>query len=247
MIADLPMYQRPELVDAHNNYWSLIHQQMAERGLDSPNQLSAQPDIAQSWVSPHLVLSQTCGMPYRNSLHGKTQIVGTPDFQLEGCSPGYYRSAIVVRQQDAENDLVDFEHTTFAFNSEQSQSGYSAAYWHFKSHGFWFSNRVQSHSHTMSAQAVAEGSADIASIDAVTWRLMSSYEMFTKQLSVLAWTEPTPGLPYITASANDRQQIFDSIASAIDKLSATDKSLLGIQSLVHIPAEDYLSVPNPNE
>ena len=245
MIADLPMYQRPELVDAHNNYWSLIHQQMAKLGIKSPEQLSPQSDMANSWLHPKLLLSQTCGMPYRNSLHGKVQIVGTPDFQVDGCPAGYYCSAIVVRRQDVKKEPAEFEKATFAFNSEQSQSGYSAAYWHIKPHGFWFSNKMQSNSHAASAKAVADGSADIAAIDAVTWRLISRYEKFTDRLAVLGWTQPTPGLPYITASANDRQQIFESIASAIDKLSTTDRSLLGIQSLVYIPAADYLSVPNP--
>ena len=247
MIADLPMYQRPELVDAHNNYWSLIHQQLANLKIESPGQLTPQSDMAKSWLNPDLLLSQTCGMPYRNGLHGTAQIIGTPDFQVDGCPAGYYCSAIVVRKEDVKKDPGEFEKTIFVFNSEQSQSGYSAPYWFFKSHGFWFSNKMQSNAHTVSAQAVADGKADIAAIDAVTWRLMSRYEKFTEQLAVLAWTQPTPGLPYITASANDRQQIFESIASAIDKLSATDRSLLGIQSLVYIPAEDYLLVPDPDE
>jgi len=34
MIASLPMYDRPELVDAHDSYWRLINRQLAEQGIE---------------------------------------------------------------------------------------------------------------------------------------------------------------------------------------------------------------------
>ena len=180
MIASLMMYARPELEAAHRRYWALIRDALAARGIDAPETLSNDIEEFAVWEAPDLILSQTCGMPYRLSLHGKVQLVGTPDFGVEGCPPGYYRSAIVVRADDARLDLAAFRDARFAYNQTISQSGYAAPYAVAQRHGFWFANREQSGGHIKSAKAVAEGHADIAAIDAVTWRLIERYDDFAE-------------------------------------------------------------------
>jgi hypothetical protein len=61
----------------------------------------------------------------------------------------------------------------------------------------------------------------------------------------LAWTEPTPGLPYITARGRDGSAIFDAVAEAMAALSEPDRAALGLKGMVAIPSRDYLAVPNP--
>ncbi|MBU2980585.1 PhnD/SsuA/transferrin family substrate-binding protein [Lentibacter algarum] len=245
MIANMMMYQWPQLVDAHNRYWALIREELSHRGLDSPEVLSQDAEEFAVWKNPELVLSQTCGMPYRTWLHDKVQLVGTPDYGLEGCPAGHYRSAIVVRAGDAREALVDYANATFAYNQTFSQSGYGAPYFHCAPLGFWFENRMQSHGHLMSAQAVAEGRADIASLDAVSWRMMQRYEPWAKDLRVLEWTTPTPGLPLIAAAGADAEATFDAVQAALVRLNPDDKTALSLKSLVKIAKEDYLAVPNP--
>ncbi len=247
MIASLPMYLRPELVDAHDTYWALINKNLRAHNISAPDRLSSPSDIYASWIDPDLILSQTCGMPYRNYLHSKVQLVGTPDFNITGCEPGYYRSAIIVRNSDTDKTPVEFKDATLAFNSTDSQSGYAAAFSFFKKHGFWFAKRYTSEAHLASALAVAEGRADIAAIDAVTWRLILAYESFSEELSVLDWTDPTPGLPYITAIGHDKRRVFESVSAAIDALPLDTKNLLGIHGLIEIEAAEYLRVSNPDE
>ncbi|HCP82744.1 MAG TPA: hypothetical protein DIT67_14685 [Octadecabacter sp.] len=246
MIANLMMYQRPQLVEAHNQFWMLIRAQLAAAGMDSPETLSQDAEEFFVWTHPDLTLSQTCGMPYRTRLHDKVQLVGTPDYGLDGCPAGYYRSAIIVRADDARTDIDAFKDATFAYNQTFSQSGYAAPFWHVKSKGFWFENRLHVEQHLESARAVATGRADIASLDAVTWRNIEKYETFAKDLRVLEWTEPTPGLPLITALGNDPDLIFEAVRTAIEALDAHSKSQLGINGIVQIPKEDYLSVCNPD-
>lgn len=246
MIANLMMYARPELTEAHDQYWRLIRSELAARGIDSPENLAQEADEFRVWTAPDLVLSQTCGMPYRLWLHDKVTLIGTPDFGLEGCPPGYYRSALVVRADDARIGVQDFAQSVFAYNQTFSQSGYAAPYNHLKPRGVWFENQVQSHGHLMSARAVAEGRADIAALDAVSWSLMQRYEDFARKLRVLDWTAPTPGLPYIAAAGADRQATFDAVAAAIAGLEDETRSALGLHGLVDIPSEAYLSIPNPD-
>ncbi|WP_085311431.1 phosphate/phosphite/phosphonate ABC transporter substrate-binding protein [Planktotalea arctica] len=247
MIANLMMYQRPQLVEAHARYWALIRKHLADAGMDSPETLSQDAEEFFVWKHSDLVLSQTCGMPYRTWLHDKVQLVGTPDYGLAGCPAGYYRSAIVVRADDTRTDVSAFKDAVFAYNQTFSQSGYAAPFWHLLPGGFWFENRLHTEQHLESARAVAAGRADIASLDAVTWRNIEAFEPFARDLRVLTWTEPTPGLPLITALGNDANLIFEAVKGAIAELDAQDKSLLGIRGIVKILKQDYLNVRNPGD
>ena len=184
-------------------------------------------------------------MPYRIWLHNQVQLVGTPDYGLDDCPAGYYRSAIIVRANDTHTDISSYQDAVFAYNQTFSQSGYAAPFWHLKPHGFWFTNRLHVEQHLESARAVTTGLADIASIDAVTWRNIEKYEPFATELHVLEWTNPTPGLPLITARDNDADLIFSAISAAIDELDELSRTQLGIRGIVSISKEDYLKVRNP--
>jgi len=246
MIANLMMYQRPELVEAHAHFWALIHKNLSDAGMDSPETLSQDAEEFFVWKHPDLVLSQTCGMPYRTWLHDKVQLVGTPDYGLDSCPAGYYRSAIIVRADDPRTQVAAFKDALFAYNQTFSQSGFAAPYWHLKPKGLWFENRLHTEQHLKSARAVATGCADIASLDAVTWRNIETYESFACKLRVLEWTKPTPGLPLITALGNDADIILKAVTRAIVELDVQSRSQLGIKSVVKIPKEDYLKVRNPD-
>ena len=247
MIANLMMYQRPQLVEAHERYWSLIRKHLSDVGIDSPETLSQDVEEFFVWSHPDLTLSQTCGMPYRTWLHDKVQLVGTPDYGLADCPAGYYRSAIIVRADDTRTELTAFKEAVFAYNQTFSQSGYAAPFWHLKPEGFWFENRLHTEQHLESARAVATGRADIASLDAVTWRNIETFEPFASGLRVLAWTTPTPGLPLITTLGNDADLIFEAVQHAIDGLDQKSRSQLRIKGIVKIPKQDYLNVRNPDE
>jgi len=239
------MYQRPQLEKAHDSYWALIRQNLIAAGMDSPSRLSQDAEEFSVWTSPNLVVSQTCGMPYRTWLHDQVSLVGTPDFGVVGCSPGFYRSALVVRRQDSRTQAHDYLNAVFAYNQTFSQSGYAAPYWHLEPSGCWFGNRIHTGQHLESARAVAQGRADIASLDAVSWRLIAQYEPFASDLRVLEWTEPTPGLPLITAKSNDGTLVFAAVEKAIRQLDDETRALLGLRGIVRIPEQSYLQIPNP--
>lgn len=245
MIASLMMYTRPELRAALDRYWTALRAALASNGIAAPEHLSQGADEFDVWTAPDLVLSQTCGMPYRLWLHDKVTLIGTPDFEVDGCPPGYYRSAIVVRADDTREKVVDFIDARFAYNQTFSQSGYAAPYTHLRVEGVWFKNRIQSHGHLHSARIVADGTADIAALDAVSWRFIARYEGFAKDLRVIDWTTPTPGLPYIAAAGADRAATRAAVQTAIANLTPGDRDTLGLRGLADIPMSDYLAVPTP--
>ena len=166
MIASLPMYARPELDHAISHLWDLIRKNLSKKGISAPITLSQDAEDVSSWLDPGLVLSQTCGMPYRNILHGKVQLVGTPNYDLPNCPPGHYCSAIVVRKNDPRLLLKDYDQAVLAYNMKISQSGYAAPLNYAAAQGIHFPNRIESHGHLKSAEMVVSGKADIAAIDA---------------------------------------------------------------------------------
>ncbi len=245
MIASLMMYQRPELNDAHKAFWTAIRSQLKQVSIDSPPTLSQHTNEFDVWQHPELVLSQTCGMPYRCWLHDKVTLAGTPDYGIEGCDAGYYHSVIVVNKNDSRSAAEEFKTAVFAYNQIFSQSGFAAAYEYFKQFDFWFTQLYQTGSHRLSALSVANGTSDIAAIDAMTWKLLCRYESWTSELQIFAKTCATPGLPLITSQKHDGKLVYQSVASALMQISDTHREQLGIKALVAIEKEHYLAIPNP--
>ncbi len=245
MIASLAMYDWPETATANDAFWALIHRQLRDRGLEAPRCLTRDGDLWAIWQDPSLVLAQTCGMPYRTRLKDHVLLVGTPDHALPGAPPGYYYSQLVARREDT-GPLEAFRDGRLAYNDDLSQSGWAAVQSHAARSGFAFTNLHRTGAHRDSAAAVAEGRADLASIDAVTWRLIERYRPdIAARLHVVARTEPTPGLPLITALGRDPAPLAAAIAAAIAELPAKHRTVLGIERLIHIPKEAYLAVANP--
>lgn len=242
MIASLAMYKRPELDAAYDRLWQGIRRNLHAQGLAAPPKLTQDGDPFEIWTHPRLVLAQSCGLPYRRWLHDRVSLIGVPDYGLTGCRPGYYRSALVVRIDDDRGSVEAFRDALFAYNQDFSQSGYAAAYGHVMGYGFWFSRRLETGSHANSARAVASGQADIAALDAVSWRLMQAYDCFSARLRVLDWTEETPGLPLIAAKGIDIAAVFRAVAAAIADMTGDDRDRLGLRSLVAIDKQAYLNI-----
>jgi ABC-type phosphate/phosphonate transport system substrate-binding protein len=244
VIAALPMYERAETRAATDRLWSAIAARLRDAGLDAPAALTRAADAWELWQSPDLLLAQTCGLPFRAHLHRRVALVGTPDYGLPGCPPGYYRSVIVVRAAGAAPGRVP-EAPRLAFNDPLSQSGWAAALDWASARGLHFSALVETGAHAASAAAVAEGRADIAAIDAVTWRLLRRYDPAASGLRELARTAPVPGLPLITARGRDAPALAQAVAGAVAGLDGADRAALGLFGLVRIPTGAYLALPIP--
>lgn len=246
MIASLGMYDRAECQPANDRLWALIRDGLRAAGIDAPDTLTRGAGAYwEAWESPDLLLSQTCGFPYRAKLHGKVTLIGTPDYEVAGAAPGHYRSVFVARKSDPRSTLPDFHGAALAFNEDLSQSGWAAPQNHAIAHDMRLIPHLRTGGHLASARAVAEGLAEIAAIDAVTWSMIAEWEAFAADLKTVGLTEPTPGLPYIAGPGQDADLLFKVIAEAIAALSPADRDTLRLRGLVRIEPESYLAVPTP--
>ena len=245
MIASLAMYDWPQVRSEHDRLWALIRTALADEGIAAPRDLTRGGSLWKIWESPALLLAQTCGMPYRTRLHGQVALVGTPDYALPDAPPGHYYSVFIARADDP-GEVVDFIDRTLAFNGQDSQSGWAAPQNQMAKLGLRFTHTRHTGAPRDSARAVAAGKADIAAIDAISWRLIEAHHAeLTAKLRVIGHTDPTPGLPLITASHHDPAPIARAVAAAISALSAADRAALGLTGIVAIPADAYLAVPTP--
>lgn len=245
MIASLAMYDWPQVRAEHDRLWSLIRAALADEGIRAPDSLTRGESLWTVWESPELLLAQTCGMPYRTRLHGRVALVATPDYALPGAAQGWYYSVFVTRA-DEPGEAEDFIDRTLAFNGQDSQSGWAAPQNEMARRGLRFHHTLHTGAHIDSVRAVADGRADIAAIDAVSWRLAEAHHPeLAARLRVVSRTAPTPGLPLITARDRDPAPLARATAAAISALAPADRDALGLRGLVAIPAEAYLAVPTP--
>ncbi|MDW3222945.1 MAG: PhnD/SsuA/transferrin family substrate-binding protein [Paracoccaceae bacterium] len=238
------MYDGPTTRSANDRFWRLTRNRLGF----GPDNLNRTDDPHDTWVRPDLVMSQTCGLPFRSGLHGRVSLIGTPDYGVTGCPPGYYNSCVIVRRDDPRRSLSDFKNARLARNDVRSQSGWASIEGHLAENDFGFSflgKTLDTGSHAASARAVLDGTVDIAAIDAVSWALFQRETPAAQDLRVLVSTRPTPGLPIISSATADKDQLFQAISSALEALPEKDKASLLIKGLIAIPPEAYLSEPLP--
>ncbi|WP_225026659.1 phosphate/phosphite/phosphonate ABC transporter substrate-binding protein [Xinfangfangia pollutisoli] len=247
MIASLGMYDSGPARAANDRLWALARQELAHRGIEAPQGLTrGEGAYWPAWTAEDLVLSQTCGFPYRARLHGQVTLIGAPDHGLRDCPRGQYRSVLVARKDDPRADFADFATAPFAFNDDLSQSGWAAPANWAAEQGFALTPRLRTGGHRASAAAVAEGRADLAALDAVTWAMMQEDgDPAVPGLKIVALTPPTPALPYIAGPGADGPAIFAALDAAIAALSDEDRDTLHLRGLVALPAEAWLAVPIP--
>jgi ABC-type phosphate/phosphonate transport system substrate-binding protein len=236
MIASLPMYDAAPINRANDTFWSAI-----ANNLDAaPPSLCRDGDVWGHWCDPDLILSQTCGLPFRAKLHGKVQYLCTPDYGLPDCPAGYYYSYIIAKSSD-----VVAHKATPAVNDALSQSGWAALCDWAQASGIALAAPVISGGHAQSIGMVQSGQADLAAIDAVTWRMLDAGRTDLSGLVIIAQTRATPSLPYICGRNQDLHVIQNAVKTAYDHLGQDVKSTLGIKGLVNIPLSEYLSEPLP--
>ena len=241
MIAALPMYDRPENAAAHDALWSLIRDGLRARGVAAPEALDRTTGLWDAWLDPDLVLGQVCNLPWRSRLRGRLRLVGASDYGLPGAPPGHYYSVFVVRRGD-DPDPEAHLGRRFAYNEGLSHSGWGAPQIWAAERGSRFSATLATGAHRESARAVAEGRADIAAIDAVTWRMLERWEPFVTGLSVIGRTGTAPGQSFATAAADPAPHL-EAVTEAVAALDPASREVLGLRGVHALPEDAYTGLP----
>ena len=211
VVASLPMYDLPELHAANDALWSAIAERLRAAGLyRAPATLARGEQGEASWIEPDLLLTQTCGYPLALGLRGQTRVVATPGYRARGCHGAFHRSVFLVRTGDAAMNLADMRGATLALNAPDSNTGMNLLRVEvapLAQGAPFFAGVVNTGSHARSVAAVAEGVADLAAVDCVTWAHLERFApALSGRLRVLGWSAASLGLPLVTgASTSDEE------------------------------------------
>jgi ABC-type phosphate/phosphonate transport system substrate-binding protein len=205
-IAAFPMYDFPELHQAHDALWSNLRNRLIEAGVaETPHHLTRGIGHEAVWTHPLLLLGQGCEYPLAKFFAKRVRLVATPRYAVAGCDGGKYRSAIVVRTDDPAEGLVDLRDRCCVINERSSNSGMNllrATIAQIARDERFFSSVALSGSHRRSVQMVADGDADVAAVDCVSLaHFRRLYPASVAALRILDWTPTAPSLPFITAAA----------------------------------------------
>lgn len=222
MIAALPFY--PAVRPVLDALWAGARARLPG---DVPEALTWPTDATlwDHWRRPDILLSQCCAPCWSGWLHEDAALVGAFDFGLPDTSSGRYRSVLVQRLDDPRAP-EEAAGGRVAANAVDSQSGWGAL----RDTGWRLGPVTITGAHAASMRAVAEGAADLAAIDAVTWRLNPH-----PRLRVRRVTPPTPAPPLFTrvpAMAEPLRAALDAAARALPVPMRRRAGLVGV-----VPAE----------
>lgn len=96
-VASLPMYDFPELREAHDEFWGALAARLAAAGLkDVPRTLTRGGSLGEVWGDDRLLFAQGCEYPLAKGFGDRVRVVAHPVYSAAGCEGARYRSAIIV-------------------------------------------------------------------------------------------------------------------------------------------------------
>ena len=246
LIAAWPMYDLEDLRAAHDQWWLAIARRLSEAGVrDVPQHLNRSLGHTDSWRHPYLLLGQACEYPLARSYGAYVRLVATPCYTAAGCEGARYRSAVIVRSDDPATSLRDLRGRRCVANEVDSNSGMNllrSAVAEVAGGSRFFGSVSYSGSHLASLQRVAEGAADVAAIDCVSFAHFARFAAgLVDRVRVLVWTATSPALPYITARSADDRLLTMLRAALAD--AAADRSLAELRSQLLIGGFDLSPDP----
>ncbi|OOQ43439.1 phosphate ABC transporter substrate-binding protein [Pseudomonas fluorescens] len=204
--AELLMYTAPEPIHQANERWlTRILEHLCDTRRDAKG-LS----LLDLWLSPKLLLTQTCGYPLMTALRGKVRVLGRPRYELPDSSGGNHCSLILGRIEDARRTLPEFRDSRGVINGQDSNSGMNLLRHQLASlqrDGRFFAKVGISGSHRESLRWLREDLADLAAIDSVTFAYLARHAAEeVAGLRVIARSALSPALPFITAATVSDEQ-----------------------------------------
>ncbi|GAU05663.1 phosphate/phosphite/phosphonate ABC transporter substrate-binding protein [Burkholderia stabilis] len=254
-IAALPMYN---VTPRHAVLWRALLRDaldaFANAGGPAGVALPDEPfdDLHALWRRDDLLLSQTCGYPYRMlGLRDRVHLVATPVFDAEGCNGARYRSMLVVSARvhaGGATTLAACRGLRAAFNGGDSHSGMNALRHAVAPHahdGRFFGSVTPFGSHLNALRALASGEADCAAIDCVTFAYVrDALPDLLKEIRIIGTTASAPGLPFIASRALEETQVA-ALRDALDRAVAADAErsrVLRLKGFERLSPDDYETI-----
>jgi ABC-type phosphate/phosphonate transport system substrate-binding protein len=244
------MYDDPAVAEANDAIWAAIAGGLRERDVEAPARLTRGGDLAGQWQDPGLLFGQTCGYPYVKRLRRAVTLIATPEYGFPGCEGISHRSFLISRTRDHRRSLAAFRGGVAALNAHDSNTGmnlFRAAIAPIAGGAPFFGKVVVTGSHQASLVAVADGAADIAAIDCVSFALIErARSELVARVEVVAESPLSPGLPFIASGRLPEATVTaarDALFAALANPALSDaRAALGLKGAHRTTPDDYARV-----
>ena len=238
--AALPLYDWPELREATDGFWSILAQRLEAAGLSAPVELTRDQDPAILWDSPGLLISQSCGLRHVDGAARGTRIICAPVYEVEGCGAGRM-SAVILGRRDGPADLAALQGARYAVEGPDSRFARAALLDAIGAPAL--GETVWAPTPREALIALADGRAEAACLDALSWALARLHEPAAAGLVPLAWTDAVAAPPFVTSAlteTGDRARIRAALVETLlDPRSEPLRQALGFARVVALGDPDY--------
>jgi ABC-type phosphate/phosphonate transport system substrate-binding protein len=201
----------------------------------------------QAYTSATVIAAHTCGYPYVKHWVDTHELIAAPVFDVPGCKPdkAQYSSWFIARTDHPGKSLHQFQNARVAINSEHSNSGMNVlryAISQIYAGGHFFSERIFTGGHQQSMIAIANGAADLAAIDAVSYALICELDPdLCAALKMIGQSELTAGLPFICIkdSSVNRSELSIAMDRAVKNMRPDARKLLRLKGFKPVKKKDY--------
>jgi len=175
---------------------------------------------------PSLILSQCCGPDLFQDYASNIVPFAAPVISAYEVAPGYYFSHIVKKES------AELSFSRVVINNKTSHSGCTAVKLWLSARGIKNYSVYESGSHRNSVRELQEGRADVAAIDALSWRYID-----TRGIQILDNSEAALAPPFIAGA--DSTIPLDMLRPMLGNALKQYGSALGITGLVPVSKGDY--------
>lgn len=227
--AALPWYDFPTTRPALDAIWRDVSLSLRAQDFDVPRSLDRTTPFEELLCDPGLVLSQCCGLDLFRPAARNVVPFAAPVMPDLNAPPGNYYSYIV--SLSPEVTAV----TSVVINNRHSHSGHTAIRTWLSVNGYSDYTVTESGSHARSLEALRAGQADVAAIDALSWR-----HLHTDGLYAIANSDAAPAPPFIVGAESivPEQNMLD----ALDAALRTHGAAVGIEGVVRVSRSSYRSL-----
>ena len=201
-------------------------------------------------LDDNLYVGHTCGYPLVTHLRNRLTPFCVPLFDVPGCSGKKYSSQIIVPTDADIESLADCRDAIVAINTSDSNSGMNAlrhALAEAGAKGKYFRQVLITGGHLQSLEAVADGRAQLAAIDCVTYQLIADRNPdLVTRVRGIGFSTQTCGLPFVVPNARAAEFDFDGWIDALNlglaDLPQSIADILHLRGFEAVGWEDYASI-----
>ena len=197
-----------------------------------------------------LLFGHTCGYPLMTRFQNLLTPFCVPLFDVPGCDGPLYCSHLIVNAEADIESVGDCRGLTVAINTPDSNSGMNLlrhALALAGARGKFFRRVLMTDGHLHSLEAIADGRADLAAIDCVTWQMIRDQDpSLVARTRSLAFSRQTCGLPFVVPSAQTAampaQKWIGTFNRVLQDLPAATRETLHLTGFASVTLNDYRSI-----